>query len=258
MNSFISKLPAVELAPEEQAALVFDYKKNGNYGSWEKVLSSMYRLVVSIIKNDFTCPQHVFEDAFQEGVLGLMEAIERFEAGKASLATYASEWIKNKVRTCLVNAAHQTTTKNHVEIKRAKARDEIMKFAEEHGRDPSFQEFKRISSLPQKNLFLYFSGAGTESSIDDEKGEARHEVMFSEGDISPLEHLDKKEVCEKVNEALGKLDARDREVLTRRNRSPKAETLYDIGESWSLSYERVRQIEEKAREKFKRAFAKLV
>jgi RNA polymerase primary sigma factor len=214
------------------------------------------RLVVTIARQyqRFDVP---LLDLVQEGNLGLIRAADRFEYRRGHrFSTYAGWWIKQAIRRALLGQgkpirmpAHLAETRSQV----VRARRELV---QEHGRDPTPEEIAERSGLAIEKVRIIGELALEPLSLDapmSDDGDACFGDLLA-GD-SPMadDELARRRLTEHTRELLDSLPAREREVLMRRYglEGDDDETLEEIGQSFSVSRERIRQIEAKALEKLR-------
>ena len=214
------------------------------------------RLVVTIARQyqRFDVP---LLDLVQEGNLGLIRAADRFEYRRGHrFSTYAGWWIKQAIRRALLGQgkpirmpAHLAETRSQV----VRARRELV---QELGRDPTPEEIAERSGLAIEKVRIIGELALEPLSLDapmSDDGDACFGDLLA-GD-SPMadDELARRRLTEHTRELLDSLPAREREVLMRRYGldGDEDETLEEIGQSFSVSRERIRQIEAKALEKLR-------
>jgi len=214
------------------------------------------RLVVTIARQyqRFDVP---LLDLVQEGNLGLIRAADRFEYRRGHrFSTYAGWWIKQAIRRALLGQgkpirmpAHLAETRSQV----VRARRELV---QEHGRDPTPEEIAERSGLTVEKVRVIGELALEPLSLDapmSDDGDASFGDMLAGDTPMADDELARRRLTEATRELLDSLPAREREVLMRRYglEGDEDETLEEIGQSFSVSRERIRQIEAKALEKLR-------
>jgi RNA polymerase primary sigma factor len=214
------------------------------------------RLVVTIARQyqRFDVP---LLDLVQEGNLGLIRAADRFEYRRGHrFSTYAGWWIKQAIRRALLGQgkpirmpAHLAETRSQV----VRARRELV---QELGRDPTPEEIADRSGLGIDKVRIIGELALEPLSLDapmsDDGDACFGDLLAGDGPMADDE-LARRRLTEQTRELLDSLPPREREVLMRRYglEGDEDETLEEIGQSFSVSRERIRQIEAKALEKLR-------
>ena len=215
----------------------------------DRLIVANLRLVTHIVKK-YGNQGIPFMDLIQEGNLGLMKAVEKFEWERGyKFSTYAFWWIKQAITRAIADKARIIRIPVHVTEKMKKIKKVARELAEATGRKPTPQEIARHMRIPiekvEEVLGVVQDPAPLESiGVDDEPAGVLPFVA-DEGAQCPLQAALDKELREKMHAALKVLDPREEEVIRLRfglGRTP-CQTLEEIGKVINLSRERVRQIE---------------
>jgi RNA polymerase primary sigma factor len=217
----------------------------------QEMVKANLRLVMSIAKR-YRGRGMSFDDLVQEGNLGLLKAVGRYDHTKGTrFSTYATWW----VRQSIIRGIYDKTTTIRLPVHFTEMKNLFFKvFYELHrqlGREPTLQEIAARAKLPPNKvehvLRLAAQPVSLETPIGDD-GQRLGDLIKDEHAISPIEHCASRELTETTHHLLAALKPREEQILRLRFGldGQSAETLETIGKTFNVSKERIRQIEKKA------------
>jgi RNA polymerase primary sigma factor len=255
----IGRIPL--LTHKEEFELARKIKKR-DAAARERMISSNLRLVVTIA-HDYANLGLPLLDLISEGNIGLTKAVERFDTAKgAKLSTYAMWWIKQSIKRALANQSKTIRLPVHLIDKVAKVRRVSLQMAEELGREPTDHELgEELGIAGEKVARLKSLGirpASIDGPISDDDSTEFGEMIGDEEAQTPFELLRDKNLLDQMDGLLDVLDKREQKIISQRfgldGGTPK--TLDDIGRNVGVTRERIRQLQNSALAKLRRALSK--
>jgi RNA polymerase primary sigma factor len=244
------------LTPKEEIALARRIKR-GDKAAREQMIKANLRLVVKIAR-DYDGLGLPLLDLINEGNIGLMKGVERFDPRKgAKLSTYASWWIKQSILRALANQSKTIRLPVHVVDKVAHIRRAERKLREVLDRDPTDEEVADALGLNPRRVRQYRQASKAPVSLDapmgDDESSRVSEVVADPNAALPFDRLIRETDTNLVREVLATLTGRESAILTLRfgldDGRPK--TLEEVGEHFGVTRERIRQIQEEALKKLR-------
>jgi RNA polymerase primary sigma factor len=257
LQLYLREIGQVKLLTVEEEITLAKRIKRGDKKAREHMIKANLRLVVKIAR-DYDGLGLPLLDLINEGNIGLMKGVERFDPRKgAKLSTYASWWIKQSIKRALANQSKTIRLPVHVVDKVADIRRAELKLREALGRDPTDEELADEVKFNPRRLRFYRQASRAPVSLDaplgDEESSHVSEVVPDPNATSPLEHIVRETDTELVREVMTTLTEREQSILAMRfgldDSAPK--TLEEVGEHFNVTRERIRQIQEEALKKLR-------
>lgn len=227
-----------------------------------RMIAANLRLVVRIAAefSNFGLP---VADLISEGNLGLIKAVEKFRPHKGSkFSSYASWWIRQAIHRALAEQSHAIRLTPLAMSKLAKLRRVAHGMAGAMGREPTDEELAEELGMEAASVLHLKSVSARPASMDavisEDGGATLGSLLVDESAVDPLSTLSGKDLGIEAAELLGTLKSREREVVVRRFGldGHRAMTLEEIGSELGCTRERVRQIQDVALKRMRRAFGR--
>jgi len=246
------------LTPQQEIELAKKIKK-GDTAARERMINANLRLVVTIAR-DYANLGLPLLDLISEGNIGLTKAVERFEPTKgAKLSTYAMWWIKQAIKRALANQSKTIRVPVHLADKLAKMRRLSVRMSEELGREPTDDELAEEIGIDSDKITRLKSvgirPASLNAPIVEDDSTEFGDMIGDDEAQTPFELLRDKNLLGEVDGLLEVLDPREKKIISQRfgldGGEPK--TLEDVSKDFGITRERIRQLQNVALAKLRRA-----
>lgn len=242
------------LTAREEKELAIRIRK-GDEVAREKMIKANLRLVVSIAKNYVDRGLSLL-DLIEEGNLGLLKAVERFDPDEeCRFSTYATWWIKQSIKRALIDTVKTVRIPSYMVELMSKWKNAASSLNVKLGRQPTFDEIAAAMEIPPENLGIIKTAIRASNSssqtISLENMWTLSEILEDKDAKQPVDILFDEFEMELIEKLLASIEERDAKILRMRYGLDSGDpmTLKEIGEKVNLSRERVRQIENEALKK---------
>ena len=255
LQLFLKDIGKVRLLTAQEEVDLAKRIERGDLDAKQKMVESNLRLVVSIAKN-YRNQGLPFLDLIQEGTLGLVRAAEKFDYRKGfKFSTYATWWIRQAIARALADKARTIRIPVHVVEKLNKIGRAERKLVTELGREPTPDEIAEVTGIDPEEVDQIKRSAqapvSLEKPVGDEEESEFGQFIADEKAESPFDRAADLLTKEALREALENLSYRERRVLELRyglgGEHPR--TLDEVGRTFNVTRERIRQIENQSLKK---------
>jgi RNA polymerase primary sigma factor len=254
LQLFLNEAGRWPLLTKEEEIELAKLIERGDEQAKERMINSNLRLVVSIAKR-YQGHGLSLLDLIQEGIIGLIRAVEKFDWRRGfKFSTYATWWIRQAVQRGVANKSRTIRLPVHIADREQKMARAERLLAPKLGRQPTEEEIAKQAKLPLKQVREVRHAARAITSLDKPLGadnEGRFGDLFASEGSEPEEELTVSLEEDVLRRAVAQLPEREREVVKRRyglNGERDPASLSTIGRELGLTRERVRQIEASALE----------
>ena len=262
LRVYLREISKTDLLTREEEVELAGRIKKGDKKARAHMIKANLRLVVKIAQ-DYSGYGLPLADLISEGNIGLMKAVERFDPEKGGkLSTYGSWWIKQSIKRALANQSKTIRLPVHMVDKIAKMRRISSLLTECMGREPTDAELAEELGLPTRKLSLLKRASQRPVSLDapvnDDESIGLSDIIGDESMQNPLDALVDKNIHNQLEGLLEVLDEREHRIIGARFGldGRKAMTLEEVGREFGVTRERIRQLQNVALQKMRKALRK--
>ena len=257
VRMYLKAIGTVPLLSADEELVLAKRKAEGDEHAKDRLIEANLRLVVSIAKR-YTGRGMSFLDLVQEGNLGLIKGVEKFDYTKGyKLSTYATWWIRQSVTRALADQARTIRVPVHMVETINKMSKMQRKLTLELGYEPSVAELAEALEMSEEKVMeimqIAREPASLETPIGEEDDSNLGDFVADNNVVTPEGNVESVMLREHIDALLGDLKERERQVIVLRfgleDGHPR--TLEEVGKEFNVTRERIRQIEAKALRKLR-------
>jgi RNA polymerase primary sigma factor len=262
LQLYMQEIGKTPLLTVEEEVILAKRIRRGDKAARDHMISANLRLVVKIAMDykDFGLP---LLDLISEGNIGLIKAVERFDPRKGGkLSTYAAWWIKQSIKRALANQSKTIRLPVHLVDKISKMRRTALALSEALGREPTDEELAIELGVTTNRVAHLKSVSVRPASLDAPMGDESDsstfgEIVADDNAVSPFENLRAKNLNLDLQSMVDALDPREAQIIRLRFGLGGHDelTLEEVGKRFRVTRERVRQLQNIALSKMRRAMA---
>ena len=257
VRMYLKEIGTVPLLSADEELRLAKRKAEGDESAKERLIEANLRLVVSIAKR-YTGRGMSFLDLVQEGNLGLIKGVEKFDYTKGyKLSTYATWWIRQSVTRALADQARTIRVPVHMVETINKMSKMQRKLTLELGYEPSVAELAKALDMSEDKVMeimqIAREPASLETPIGEEDDSNLGDFVADVNTVTPEGNVESVMLRDHIDALLGDLKERERQVIELRFglRDGHPRTLEEVGKEFNVTRERIRQIEAKALRKLR-------
>ena len=257
VRMYLKEIGKVPLLSGEREMELAQKMEEGDGNAKQELVEANLRLVVSIAKR-YVGKGMSFLDLIQEGNLGLMKAVEKFDYRKGyKFSTYATWWIRQSITRAIADQARTIRIPVHMVETIHKVARVSRQLVQENGRDPSAEEIAKVMKMsPEKVreiMKIALDPVSLETPIGEEEDSHLGDFIEDSDSPAPQDAVADVMLREQLNEVLHTLTPREEQVLKLRFGldDGRTRTLEEVGQVFNITRERIRQIEAKALRKLR-------
>lgn len=258
ITSYFAQIGNYPVLEQEKERELIALAQNGDKEAYDELIKSNLRLVVSVAKRYYKNTTLSLLDLVQEGNIGLMNAIPKFELSQGTrFSTYATQWIRQSISRSVSEHSSTVRIPSHKQKMLKMIKTYIHQYKAENEKDPTIEEIAEMLNIDKNDildLMPYINQMfSLDSALEDENDSPLSSMIADLTAPSPETEVLKKDDAKIIMSVLNTLTPKEKEVIILRFGldGNTVHTLEEIGEHFHVTKERIRQIEETALRKLR-------
>lgn len=258
IKEYLKSIRNIPLLSEEEERETAIAAVRGDENARQTMITSNLRLVVKVAKTYIGRSSNLsFLDLIQEGNLGLMKAIEKFDAEKGfRFSTYATYWIKQAISKAIIDQSRAVRLPAHIINELNKFNKAIRELSQQYGRTPTDKELAAYLEVSVKKINEYYTISKEPCSLDvtiDEDEDTAMIDLIADENATKFMDIDELSIRDTIYSVLNTLSERERKIIELRFGfvDGRQHTLEEVGKEFNLTKERIRQLEASALKKLR-------
>jgi RNA polymerase primary sigma factor len=255
VKAYLQEIGKIPLLTAEQEVNLAKKIQKGDMAAKEMMINSNLRLVVSMAR-DYANRGLSFQDLIQEGNIGLMRAVEKFDPDKGfRFSTYATWWIRQSMVRAIADQSRDIRIPVHMTEQINRVNRAQRQLNQELNRDPTAQEIaKRLgegmtAEKVREIQQIAMDTVSLETPTGDDDNSSLGDFIQDENAVNPMDFANNTVIKEQINKMLKELPEREEKIVRMRfglDGTNQPKTLEEVGRQCNVTRERIRQIESKA------------
>lgn len=258
ITSYFAQIGNYPVLEQEKERELIALAQNGDKEAYDELIKSNLRLVVSVAKRYYKNTTLSLLDLVQEGNIGLMNAIPKFELSQGTrFSTYATQWIRQSISRSVSEHSSTVRIPSHKQKMLKMIKTYIHQYKAENEKDPTIEEIAEMLNIDKNDildLMPYINQMfSLDSALEDENDSPLSSMIADLTAPSPETEVLKKDDAKIIMSVLNTLTPKEKEVIVLRFGldGNTVHTLEEVGEHFNVTKERIRQIEETALRKLR-------
>lgn len=256
IKSYFVKLSKIKLLEKKEEIKIAKKAKRGNLEARNELVVRNLRLVVSIAKK-YIGRGLSFPDLIQEGNLGLMKAVERFDPNRGfKFSTYATWWIRQAITRAIMDKSRTVRIPTHIHENYMKLKKSINLLKKKIGREPELEETADYLNEDPESLQRLINAIQFPISLSSQINDGSDELfdlVIDKNVLPPETKLENEEMNVQIDDTLSKLTSKEKELILFRYgfHDGFKKSLREVSKNMKISYPKARQLQAKAMQKLR-------